>query len=346
MSSNAGVGGGPAATLSPRDFQSDQEVRWCPGCGDYAILKAMQNVLPRLGLPRERFVFVSGIGCSSRFPYYMDTYGFHTIHGRAFPIATGIKLANPELSVWIVTGDGDALSIGGNHFIHLMRRNIDVNVILFNNRIYGLTKGQTSPTSEIGKLTKSTPYGNAASPFNPIALALGSGATFVARSVDIYGKHLQETLERAARHRGSSFVEIYQNCNIFNDGAFEYMTDKAAREEQQVELIDGQPLVFGKNRDRGILLTSDLRPEVVTLGGDVALPDLIVHREAAPGGTHAHLLSQLTQPGFPTPIGVFRAVEAPTFESVVHDQLASTTRERGPGRLRELLATGDLWTVE
>ncbi len=334
---------GATTTLTKKDFESDQEVRWCPGCGDYAILKAVQSVLPTLGIPKEKFVFVSGIGCSSRFPYYMGTYGFHTIHGRAMPVATGIKTANPDLSVWVITGDGDALSIGGNHFIHLMRRNLDVNVLLFNNRIYGLTKGQASPTSELGKRTKSTPFGSVDAPFNPLAVALGSGASFVARSVDIYGKHLQEVLRRAALHKGTSFVEIYQNCNIFNDGAFEYMTAKTVRGDEEIALEHGKPIVFGKDLDRGLRLCDALGLEVVNLA-DVDESELLVHDEREPSSTLPYLLAQM-QPPLPTPIGVYRAVERDTIEARIHAQLSEITTTKGAGDFSKVLRGTDVWTV-
>src|ERR1700683_5219002 len=263
----------PQAPLTKKDFQTNQEVRWCPGCGDYAILNAVQSVFPELGIPREQFVVVSGIGCSSRFPYYMNTYGFHSIHGRAPAVATGIKITHPELEVWGATGDGDSLSIGGNHTIHMLRRNVGIKVLMFNNRIYGLTKGQYSPTSEIGKKTKSTPFGTADRPFDPLALAIGAGATFVARSVDVFQNHLKETLRKTAAHRGAAYVEILQNCNIFNDGAWNEVTEKEARSEHVVELEDGKPLIFGRNRDKGIRLNG-LEPEVVKLGDGISEKDL------------------------------------------------------------------------
>ncbi|NNE43831.1 MAG: 2-oxoacid:ferredoxin oxidoreductase subunit beta, partial [Gemmatimonadetes bacterium] len=295
------------AELTKKDFVTDQEVRWCPGCGDYSILAAVQNVLPTLGIPREKFVFVSGIGCSSRFPYYMNTYGFHTIHGRAPAVATGVKLSNPDLSVWLVTGDGDALSIGGNHIIHLIRRNVDITVLMFNNRIYGLTKGQYSPTSELGKRTKSSPYGSVDHPFNPISLALGADATFVARTVDIYPKHMKEVLARAAAHRGTSFVEIYQNCNIFNDGAFKAMTDREIRNDSQVELIHGEPIIFGKDQDQGIRF-HDEQLDVVRLGENgLTRDDILVHDEHRERPSRAFQLSRMELPDFPVPIGVFRS---------------------------------------
>jgi 2-oxoglutarate/2-oxoacid ferredoxin oxidoreductase subunit beta len=330
--------------LTKKDFISDQEVRWCPGCGDYAILSAVQQVFPELGIPRERFVVVSGIGCSSRFPYYVNTYGFHAIHGRAPAIATGIKIANPDLSVWIATGDGDALSIGGNHVIHTLRRNLDLKILMFNNRIYGLTKGQLSPTSEIGKKTKSTPYGSVDRPFNPVALALGADATFVARSVDINAPHLKEVLRSAADHRGAAFVEILQNCNIFNDGAWSEFREKERRDEHVVQLKQGEPLVFGKSRDRGIRLAGCHRPEVVTLGGGVTEKDLLVHDEHAPLG-YAFMLAHMQPPEFPFPIGVFRRTEAPTLEASIHEQIGALTAKKGPGDLETLLRSGDVWEV-
>jgi 2-oxoglutarate ferredoxin oxidoreductase subunit beta len=333
------------STLTKKDFVTDQEVRWCPGCGDYSILAAVQNVLPTLGIPREKFVFVSGIGCSSRFPYYMRTYGFHTIHGRAPAIATGVKLANPDLSVWIVTGDGDGLSIGGNHLIHLIRRNIDVTVMLFNNRIYGLTKGQYSPTSEFGKRTKSSPYGTVDHPFNPISLALGADATFVARSVDVYPEHLKEIIRRAAEHRGTSFVEIYQNCNIFNDGAFKGVTERQIRNDAQIELVHGQPMIFGKDRDRGIRFQGE-HLEVVRLGENGVGPDdVLVHDETRSRPSRAFQLSRMEHPDFPIPIGVFRAVERPTFEAAVQEQMDRTLRSEGPGDLDALLNEGNVWEI-
>jgi len=332
-----------APKLTRKDFESDQDVRWCPGCGDYAILAQVQRVLPDLGIPRENFVFISGIGCSSRFPYYVNTYGFHTIHGRAPAIATGLKSTRPELSVWVVTGDGDALSIGGNHFIHVLRRNLDLNVLMFNNRIYGLTKGQYSPTSELGKTTKSTPAGSIDHPFSPTALALGADATFVARSIDVEAKHLQEIIRRAHAHRGTSFVEILQNCNIFNDGAFAELTERELKSETQLILEHGKPLVFGKNRDKGIRLGSGLHPEVVQLGNGVTEQDLIVHDEQDP--TLAYFLSRMQPPAFPTPIGVLRAVERSTYESALAEQITAARERAGTGDLDALLNGGDTWVV-
>jgi len=333
-----------AKKLTKKEFVSDQEVRWCPGCGDYAILSAAQQVFPELGIPRERFVIVSGIGCSSRFPYYMNTYGFHTIHGRAPSIATGIKLSNPELSVWVVTGDGDALSIGGNHIIHLMRRNLDVNVLLFDNRIYGLTKGQYSPTSEVGKRTKSTPYGSIDRPFNPAALALGAGSTFLARSVDVYATHLRQTMKEAHEHRGTAFIQIFQNCNIFNDGAFENIRDKGLREDNLLRLKHGEPLVFGKNQDRGIRLTGCNQPEVVKLGDGIGEKDLMVHDEKGPIG-YAAMLTDMQPPNWPMPVGVIRRIEAPCFDEAVRQQISDVTKSRGAGTLRDLIYSGSTWDV-
>jgi 2-oxoglutarate ferredoxin oxidoreductase subunit beta len=329
------------SALSKRDFVSDQDVRWCPGCGDYAILAQVQKVLPELGVARERFVFISGIGCSSRFPYYVNTYGFHSIHGRAPAIATGLKVANPELSVWVVTGDGDGLSIGGNHLIHALRRNLDLNILLFNNRIYGLTKGQYSPTSETGKITKSTPYGSVDHPFDPIALALGAEASFVARSVDVETRHLQDVIRRAHRHRGAAFVEILQNCNVFNDGAFADVTEKATKADHTILLEHGKPLVFGSNRDRGIRLR-DFRPEVVQLGGNVTERDLLVHDEHNPA--LAYLISRLGPPEFPTPIGVFTAVSRPCYEDAVKAQIDAARAKAAPD-LAALFNRGDTWVV-
>jgi 2-oxoglutarate ferredoxin oxidoreductase subunit beta len=331
--------------LTKKDFATDQEVRWCPGCGDYAILSATQQVLPTLGIPKEKFVVVSGIGCASRFPYYMNVYGFHTVHGRAPTIATGIKVTNPELSVWIVSGDGDALSIGGNHLIHLMRRNLDVNLMLFDNRIYGLTKGQYSPTSETGKRTKSTPFGSIDRPFNPVALAIGAGATFIARSVDVFTPHLKRTLTAAHEHKGTSFVQIYQNCNIFNDGAFDSFREKSSREDNTLILEHGEPLVFGKNRDRGIRCNDTYRPEVVELGNGVTEDDLLKHDDQGPIG-YVTMLAGLRPPDFPVPIGVFRRQVEPTYEKAVRDQIDQVTQDRGPGDLNQALNAGGTWIVK
>ena len=329
-----------------KDFQTDQEVRWCPGCGDYAILSAVQSVFPELGVPREKFVVVSGIGCSSRFPYYMNTYGFHTIHGRAPAVATGIKMTRPELEVWVATGDGDALSIGGNHTIHMLRRNVGIKVLLFNNRIYGLTKGQYSPTSEYGKKAKSTPYGSVDRPFNPLSLALGVEATFVARSVDVFQAHLKSTLKKAAAHQGSAFIEILQNCNIFNDHAWDSLTERDVRDDQTIALEHGQPLVFGRNKDKGIRMNG-LDLEVVTLGGGIGEKDLIVHDERHPNPAYAFLLSRMDEhPGFPAPIGVLRAVDAPRYELGANEQIDRVIATKGKGDLGALLRAGDTWEVK
>lgn len=330
------------ATLTRKDFQSDQDIRWCPGCGDYAILKAVQGVFPELGIPREKFVVVSGIGCSSRFPYYMNSYGFHTIHGRAPAVASGLKLSRPDLEVWVVTGDGDALSIGGNHLIHTLRRNVGLKILLFNNRIYGLTKGQYSPTSEVGKRTASTPMGSLDTPFNPASLALGAGATFVARSVDIYQKHLNEVLLRAAAHRGTAFVEIYQNCNIFNDGAFAYMTDKGRREQEAVYLEQGKPVVFGPEGSRGVRFHKG-RLQVGEIGEDFELEDCIAWDETNP--LLSSLMAHMLPPTFPTPLGVLRAVDEKPFEVAVNAQIQEAIDTKGQGNLFDLLHSGDTWTV-
>ncbi|NDD27559.1 MAG: 2-oxoacid:ferredoxin oxidoreductase subunit beta [Proteobacteria bacterium] len=337
--------GGGAAPLTKKDFISDQEVRWCPGCGDYAILAQVQKIMPELGVPREDVVFVSGIGCSSRFPYYMNTYGFHSIHGRAPAVATGVKLANPNLQVWVITGDGDGLSIGGNHLVHAIRRNLDINIILFNNRIYGLTKGQYSPTSELGKKTKSSPFGTLETPLNPLSVALASEATFVARTIDNDLNHLSTVLKRAAAHKGVSFVEVYQNCVIFNDGAFDAFGEKKVRADQTVLLEHGKPLVFGKDRNKGIRLKG-IHPEVVTIGENgVTEADLLVHDEATEEPTLAWFLSRMNPPEFPVPMGVFRAVEHPTYEALLDEQIANVQKAKGKGDLNSLLRAGDTWTV-
>jgi len=330
--------------LTPQDFASDQDVRWCPGCGDYSILAQMKKVMPTLGIAPENIVFISGIGCSSRFPYYMNTYGMHSIHGRAPAFATGLKSCRPDLQVWVITGDGDGLSIGGNHLLHCIRRNMDLKIILFNNRIYGLTKGQYSPTSPIGKITKSTPMGSIDNPLNPLSVAIGAEATFVARSIDVNIKHLGEVLKRAAEHKGTAFVEIYQNCNVFNDGAWDYATDKATKLDTIVELENGKPLIFGKNRDRGIRLNGT-EPEVVELGKGIKEDDLLFHDEKAPEPTLAYLLSRMRYPAFPEPIGVFRAVDAPKYDVELNRQLEAAREKKGPGDLNSLFNSGETWTV-
>ena len=331
-------------TYTRADFSSDQSVRWCPGCGDYAILAQAQKVFPDLGVSKENFVFISGIGCSSRFPYYMNTFGFHTIHGRAPAIASGVKLSNPDLSVWVVTGDGDGLSIGGNHTIHLLRRNLDINVMLFNNRIYGLTKGQYSPTSEIGKVTKSSPLGSLDRPFNPLTLALGAGATYVARTIDRETKHMQAMITRSYRHKGTSFLEIYQNCNIFNDGAFGPMTDKESKADTVLWLENGQPMVFGKEKNRGIRLDGNT-PMIVEIGDKWSLDDVLVHNES--DYVIASLLSNLTyQSDFPDPIGVLYAIDSPTYEELMMEQINNAIGKKGSTSVQDILNAGDTWVVE
>ena len=330
--------------LTRRDFASDQEVRWCPGCGDYAILASVQKVMPELDVPREQVVFVSGIGCASRFPYYMNTYGIHTIHGRAPAFATGIKIANPSLSVWVVGGDGDLLSIGGNHLLHVLRRNLDVQILLCNNRIYGLTKGQYSPTSRVGSRTKSTPSGSIDTPIDPLALALGANASFVARTVDTDAKHLQGVLARAARHHGTSFVEILQNCPVFNDGEWDELAHAGLRPDTTLRLEHGQPLVFGDpGRRRGLVLRG-LEPAVVELaeGEDPLERGVLVHDETS--ATLAALLARLHLPELPEAVGVLRAVERPPYEELLEAQVAEA-QARGPGSLHALLRSGDVWSV-
>jgi 2-oxoglutarate ferredoxin oxidoreductase subunit beta len=330
--------------LTANDFASDQDIRWCPGCGDYSILAQMKKMLPSLGLPPEQIVFVSGIGCSSRFPYYLNTYGMHSIHGRAPAFATGLRMSRPDLKVFVITGDGDALSIGGNHFIHLIRRNVDVTLVLFNNRIYGLTKGQYSPTSPQGQVTKSTPMGALDHPMNPIKLALGAEATFIARSVDVHIKHLGETLYRAAMHRGTSVVEVYQNCNVFNDGAWSYAQDKSTRADTTIELEHGKPLIFGKNRDKGIRLNG-INPEVVDLSSGQYTPDdLLFHDEQADPAL-VNILARLQHPEFPEPIGVFRAIDQAIYEDLVDAQIEQSISKRGTGQLNQLFNSGDTWVV-
>lgn len=330
--------------LTAKDYASEQEVRWCPGCGDYSILAQVKKVFADLAIPREKVVFVSGIGCSSRFPYYMETYGIHGIHGRALAVATGVKVSNPDLSVWVVTGDGDGLSIGGNHLIHTIRRNLDIKVLLFNNRIYGLTKGQTSPTSELGKKTKSTPWGSIDHPIHPLSLAIGVEATFVARTLDVNVKHLAEVIRRAAQHVGTAFVEIYQNCHVFNDGAFEYASDKDQKLDATIYLEHGKPLIFGRNRDKGIRLNG-LDPEVVTLGNGIKEDDLLFHDERAKEPSLAYLLTRMRVPEFPEPMGVLRCVDAPRYEEETDRQLAAAEAKLGKGAIEKLLDGGDTWVV-
>ncbi len=331
--------------LKPEDFASDQDIRWCPGCGDYSILAQMKKVMPTLGIAPENTVFISGIGCSSRFPYYMNTYGIHSIHGRAPAVATGLKLARPDLSIWVITGDGDGLSIGGNHLMHAIRRNVDLNIVLFNNQIYGLTKGQYSPTSPLGKVTKSTPTGSIDNPVHPITVALGCEATFVARTVDVNIKHLGMVLKRAADHRGASFVEVYQNCNVFNDGAFEWATDRDTKADNLIELEHNKPLIFGKKRDKGIRLNG-VQLEIVELGKGIAEDDLLFHDEHATEPTLAYLLSRMRHPELPEPIGVFRDVKRPIYDDLAEKQLDDARAKHGPGDLQTLFDSGDTWMVK
>jgi 2-oxoglutarate ferredoxin oxidoreductase subunit beta len=332
---------------SRKDWTSDQEVRWCPGCGDYSILAAVQFLMPDLGVRRENTVFVSGIGCAARFPYYMNTYGVHSIHGRSPALATGLAMARPDLDVWVIGGDGDMLSIGGNHLIHALRRNVNITILLFNNQIYGLTKGQYSPTSETGKVTKSTPFGSIEQPFNPISVALGAEATFVARTHDMDRKHMMEMFRRAHDHKGAAVVEIYQNCNVFNDGAFESLTAKVNRDDMLIPLVHGEPILFGKDRDKGVIMTSTGHLAIVDVG-EVGVDNLLVHAEDDPNGL-AFMLSRLAKgPSEPTPIGVFRAIDSdahPEYGGAVSAQLAAAQARSGPGDLHTLLHSGATWTV-
>jgi 2-oxoglutarate ferredoxin oxidoreductase subunit beta len=334
-----------APTTTRKDWTSDQEVRWCPGCGDYSILTAVQLLMPDLGVQPENTVFVSGIGCAARLPYYMNTYGMHSIHGRAPAVATGLAMSRPDLGVWVITGDGDALSIGGNHLIHALRRNVNITILMFNNQIYGLTKGQYSPTSEVGKVTKSTPFGSLDTPFNPISLALGAEATFVARTHDMDRQHMMEVFRRAHEHKGSAFVEIYQNCNVFNDGAFEAVTGKQVRAENLIPLEHGQPILFGENQDRGVRLTGQGRAEIVDVA-EVGVENILVHDERREEPGLAFMLSRLSRGPFePTPVGVFRAVERPEYATEVSRQIAAAQEQRGPGDLGALLRSGATWQV-
>ncbi len=335
--------------LTAKDFKSDQEVRWCPGCGDYAILAAVQQFMPELNVPRENIVFVSGIGCSSRFPYYMNTYGMHSIHGRAPAIATGLSVSRPDLSVWVVTGDGDALSIGGNHLIHALRRNVNLKILLFNNRIYGLTKGQYSPTSELGKITKSTPAGSADSPFNPLSLALGAEATFVARTIDSDRKHLQSVLRAAAEHQGSAFIEIYQNCNIFNDGAFELLKDPGTKDDHLIRLEHGQPITFGAQGQFCVVHPAGGFGLSVRETASTPPEDIVVHDATVADPAYAFALSRLSGSELgTTPVGVFRSVERESYDTLVQEQLA-TAKASAVGTpedmLTGLLNAGDTWTI-
>ncbi len=343
MSTGNANGGAPVVQLTKKDFESDQDVRWCPGCGDYAILATVQSFMPELGVPRENVVFVSGIGCASRFPYYMETYGIHGIHGRAPAIATGLSAARPDLDIWVVTGDGDALSIGGNHLIHAMRRNVDLTVLLFNNQIYGLTKGQYSPTSEIGKVTKSTPFGSADYPFNPISLALGAECSFVARTVDNDRRHMTEVLGKAIKHRGTRFIEIYQNCNIFNDGAFDAVRDPKIRGANLIKLEPGKAIRFGAQDEKGVVADSDGTLRIVDVE-EVGEDRLLVHDENTLDASRAFALSRLAHtPTGPTPTGVFRAVERPVYEDILQRQQDDARAKDAEADLHALLRTGDVW---
>ena len=329
-------------TYTRQDFVSDQEVRWCPGCGDYAILAQMQKVLPELGIPKENIVFISGIGCSSRFPYYMDTYGIHSIHGRAPTLATGLAIANPELSVWVITGDGDGLSIGGNHLIHACRRNVNLNIILFNNRIYGLTKGQYSPTSREGFRSKSSPMGSLDRPINPLSLALAAEATFIARTMDTHVKHLGEILAQAAAHKGTSFVEVYQNCIIFNPDEWTPLSDRKIRDDNILFLEDGQPMIFGKSHRKGIRIDCDLAPEIVSIDDDTEIDTLQIHHSDSESTNLAYWLSRLEHP---TPFGVFRQIQRPTYTEGLMAQVENAQQAKGPGDLNKLYRAGDVWSV-
>ena len=334
--------------LTAKDFATDQDIRWCPGCGDYSILKQVQSILPELGLKREEVVFISGIGCSSRFPYYMNTYGMHSIHGRATAIASGLKATRPDLSVWIITGDGDALSIGGNHFIHLLRRNFNVNILLFNNEIYGLTKGQYSPTSPKGKITKSTPMGSLDHPFNPLAVALGSESTFVARSMDRDPKHLREALLKGNAHKGTSMIEIYQNCNVFNDGAFEVFTDKTTKADETIFVEQGKPLIFGENRNKGIKLDG-FKPIVIDIAQGSSENDLWIHDESdrVKASILVRFFDDHKLPGhLPRPFGIFYREERLTYEDALTEQITNAVKAKGKGDLEALLKGNNTWTIK
>ncbi len=344
--SKGGNGAAPVK-LGKKDFESDQDVRWCPGCGDYAILSSVQRTLAKLGVRRENSVFVSGIGCSSRFPYYMQTYGFHSIHGRAPAIATGLKVARPDLDVWVITGDGDGLSIGGNHLLHVLRRNVDLQILLFNNKIYGLTKGQYSPTSPPHTRTPSSPMGSIDEPVNPVSVAIGANASFVARVVDTDAKSFMTILERAHAHKGTAFVEIMQNCPVFNDGVWADVSTKKTALDRQLKLVQGEPLLFGKNKDKGIRMGKGFRPEVVEVGdgeGQVSIDEIIVHDEEAPA-SYAFMLGQMHFPECPVPVGVLRAEQRPTYDKMTRDQVAEAVESKGRGELANLLNSGMTWEV-
>jgi 2-oxoglutarate/2-oxoacid ferredoxin oxidoreductase subunit beta len=339
-------GGGVPVALGRKDFESDQELRWCPGCGDYGILAAMQLMLPELGVPPHDMVFVSGIGCAARLPYYMNTYGIHSIHGRAPAIATGVAMTRPDLHVWVIGGDGDMLSIGGNHLIHALRRNVNLKILMFNNQVYGLTKGQYSPTSEVGKVTKSTPFGSVDHPFNPVSVALGAEATFVARTHDMDRQHMQEVFRRAHQHRGAAFVEVYQNCNVFNDGAFDGILKRDVRADMLIPLEHGRPIRFGSDGGRGVAQNEFAEPYVCDVE-EVGAAHLLVHDERRPDPTLAFALSRLsTGPHTPTPIGVFRDVERPVYEAEVQGQVDEAVQRQGPGDLAALIRSGATWTVD
>jgi len=330
---------------SRESFVSGQEVRWCPGCGDYSILATMQRTLSKFDLPKERYVFISGIGCSSRFPYYMNTYGFHSIHGRAPTFATGLRCVNPDLSIWVVTGDGDGLSIGGNHLIHSMRRNINFNILLVNNGIYGLTKGQYSPTSPVGKITKSSPYGAIDYPINSLCLAIASEATFIARTLDSIPAHMGTVLEQAMKHKGVSFVEIYQNCNVFNDKFHEPVTGREERDDRMVFLENGKPLIFGKKKDKAIRIKG-FHLEVVEYKEGMDTSELLVHNQSDPDPTYAYLLTQMKYPAMPVPFGIFRQIFKPTYDEMMNAQIQDAIKKRGKGDIRELIYGADTWTVQ
>ncbi|WP_395152909.1 2-oxoacid:ferredoxin oxidoreductase subunit beta [Ilumatobacter sp.] len=333
------------AVTTKSDWTSDQEVRWCPGCGDYGILLAVQTLMPELGVNPENTVFISGIGCSSRFPYYMNTYGMHSIHGRAPAIATGVATARPDLDVWVITGDGDGLSIGGNHLIHALRRNVNLNILLFNNRIYGLTKGQYSPTSEIGKVAKSTPMGSVDAPFNPLSVALGAEASFVARTHDLDRQHMMDTFRAAHAHKGASFVEIYQNCNVFNDGQFDEITKKSARDEMMINLVHGEPITFGTDGQRGVVMGNDGQLRLVELA-DVAAENILVHDATRDDPSLAFALARLnSDDASPTPFGVFRDIQRTEYASAVNDQVIAASEAKGPADLQALLRSNGTWTV-
>ncbi len=337
----------PQPQFTSKELVTDQEVRWCPGCGDYSILKQVQTVVPELGIPRENIVFISGIGCSSRFPYYMETFGMHSIHGRATAIASGLKATRPDLSVWIVSGDGDSMSIGGNHFIHILRRNFNVNLLMFNNEIYGLTKGQYSPTSEEGKITKSTPMGSIDHPFNPIALAMGADGTFIARSMDRDPVHLKETLRRASSHKGTSFVEIYQNCNVFNDGTFEIFTEKSSKKDETLFIEHGKPLVFGATNNKGIKLDG-FKPVVVDIAEGASLNDLWIHdeKDRVKAGILGRFFDRkINEPHFPRPFGVFYSEDRFCYEDALNEQVETAIKQKGNGDLDKLLRGREVWEI-